>query len=1470
MDKRRKWQRWVIYAVLLLTVYNILPTVFYYSKPLKNPIEKTSAKTIALDIAKRVNQLEDESVQWLHSFSSLLDISPSQIKFDTKNPQWIEMNFATEADAAKIRKYLPRSGAQISFVPGQLMLPKQNIESDPKKVLVLRQISTHFDVNNLEKYFSYVPSRRNEAITPELKELTLQRVNLLASHLTHRSSQGDLLSPLHSSPAKFEKMEKMKTIVKDLNLLKSHFGSDSQVITRYLRHIHADNYHQELTSYIDVLRDSLKKDPSLTKENSIAYLLNQASLDTKVLLKQWKKISKKNFSLSEGSDQKKDEITEISLNDEHPFIQSLQVDWNNNLIHFKLYDDVKDQISSNEYSSIHQLLIKDFAELSHALEEKIITKPNHGYTLALTELEDCQSLLTLNLSTIAHDLEKQTLHNLQNLWTPQNTDFSEKNFPIVDCKTFKSLPPEEQKFCLVVQSPINSDLHLFDGAKDNSLYVVAIGLDKIMEKYEHDPSSLQAREFLEDAQALRMLLRQCGFIDKSIDLDNGERIVLFEKTNFYEMLLAATRENFQIRSNNTIATLEFTNTEQRILTSNKIDTSIHEDLLKAKDDYIQAQVSLDPSKRFSAPKPPRSPFWNNVSLSAKKYFRGDERKILKWGLDLSGGKSILIELRDEKNLPVTKEESIVQGMNELHARVNKMGLSEVTIRKEGNKIALDFPGSQNLSAEELVKASTMYFHVVNEKFHFHNHELAPYVNQFLQEVWNEAVVKNQKTPEGVKAIALNHLYGESLSTKNPQPRSEAAKILFDQGLRLATDNEFSQGLCNDSMSTVAIMREELAEGHSHPLMIVFNNYALEGSSLQNIYSSYEPSKGNFLSFEVKSQTKTKKGQQFSPRDLFHQWTSLYCKENVVSTPNDYHGSGWRMAVILNGTVISAPKLDQPLRDNATISGGFSQREVNALVADLKAGSLTYYPKILSEKNISPELGAKDRIQGIWATGCALILVILAMVGYYRFAGLVASVAVIFNLIIMWAILQNLNATLTLAGISGIILTLGMAVDANVLVFERVKEELRKTGKIATALQAGYKKAFSAILDSNLTTILAALILLNFESGPIKAFAITLIIGIASSMFTALFLTRFFFAGWVNNPKHQTLYMSDAIKAQKFDFLKYSKVAFSLSTLFILVGSFLIFNQKHSIFGMDFTGGYTLHVELTPKEEGNYRSSAEEALAKVGISGHDIEVREMSPSNHLRIRLSTSLENEGKSFYNLPEKQLIENATYTFENNPRLALVLNALTDHGLHIEQKALETIDQNWSVMSGQLSNTMRTQALLGLGLALFAIFIYITFRFEFTYAFASIICVFHDVLITLAFIGVFYALGIPLHIDLLTVTALMTIIGYSLNDTIIIFDRIREDSRMNRKLHLKEIVNQALNQTLSRTTITSGTTLLVLLALVFFGGPNIFNFAMIMTVGVVIGTLSSIFIASPIMLMIQKYEIAKEKHVSLQKGDS
>jgi SecD/SecF fusion protein len=296
--------------------------------------------------------------------------------------------------------------------------------------------------------------------------------------------------------------------------------------------------------------------------------------------------------------------------------------------------------------------------------------------------------------------------------------------------------------------------------------------------------------------------------------------------------------------------------------------------------------------------------------------------------------------------------------------------------------------------------------------------------------------------------------------------------------------------------------------------------------------------------------------------------------------------------------------------------------------------------------------------------------------------------------------------------------------------------------------------------------------------------------------------------------------------------------------------------------MEFTGGYALNLEVEEQPEApNYRLKVMDSLLSAGVPSNDLQVRQLSRPNQLRLQLGMGMEEPGNPFYQLKEQLTEGSFAYDYQTNPRIVWVVDALEKGGVVLSQSQLKSLDQNWTVMSGQFSSTMRNNMIMGLVLALLSVLIYITLRFEFKYAMGAVIGLVHDVIITIGVLAFFHWIGLPVQIDLQVVGGLMMIIGYSLNDTIIVFDRIREDIRVLRKLSFNAVVNHALNVTLSRTVMTSGTTILVLLALVLFGGKTIFAFSLVMTIGVVVGTLSSLYIASPVMLFFHQRELKSQE---------
>lgn len=1487
MEKQKRWHFALILAVILLTVYNILPTVFYYTKPLKESIGQRQAAEVGLQIAKRVNELEQDSLSWLKSFAKHLGLTAAKIAPVPENPRFIRLDFASKQEADLFQRVLKRAGLLIPFVPSQLS-PALYLSSD-NSVIVERKIGTHFDTKELGKYFTFSKKFNNDGTpTNAWRGLVVDRFIPIALAVGGESVPAAALGAIQEASTTKQKDEALIALARRINLIDKSFGPNSRFASDYFASFSQTNKRaraklsEGLASQFDNLLARLQtarstlaqeKELSLEKEQQLKLLnaqINTVEAARAVVQRNsgaFKEGTKpltasfvvEHFENRAGSQSNQTlDVAAVS-----PYFSNLTIDWANQRVLLAIKPailSVLDKASAKTEAAtlasdrMNQLLLDEVARVARVSHETI-EQEGGQFFIALSDLPGSTSFLTMNLGAIAQNEMGHVASLIKTQFKPTSSDLSAENYPILDEASWRALPVDQRKTGLVVYAPATSEKTIPQGFKKSSYYVIARGF-----------SALSKESVKQDIQQLQKILADVGFFGYSgADYGFGSEYasdMIFEKDDAFGDIVKASRENFRVRGSQSYAVLEMSDYEQRLIQLNRIEDSIHEDILRERDAYHAAQINPNLTARQDVPPPTKNVYWSNLVLSTQKFFRGDDRKVLKWGLDLSGGKSVRIGLKDKAGRLISNPDDLHEGVNQLYKRVNKMGLSEVSIRVEGANILLDFPGSQGLSASELVKAASMSFHIVNEKFSPLNRSLSSYVNEFLQEVWNEAVVTNNKEVEQIQMLAWKHLGGREGSLEF-FPESESAKVLYESGLRLAGPHSAAPtSSFNEGLSTIAILRgEDFAswEGQTHPLLVIFHNFALEGSSLEKVQGGYDPQKGNILTFSVLSSGIGSDGQKRSFRDDLFAWTNQFSQEKIMGTPKQTYsqGRGWRMAVVLNGTIISSPTLNSPIRDHAMITGHFTQREINQLVADLKAGSLTFTPKILSENNISPELGFAERFHGILAAGLAIIFVIAAMIIYYRFAGIVASVAVLFNLAIMWAVLQNLDAALTLPSIAGIILTIGMAVDANVLVYERVREEIESGKRLPSALAAGYSKAFTAILDSNLTTIIAALILLQFDSGPIKGFALTLIIGIVSSMFTALFMTRYFFAGWVQNPVHKTLTMMKFMTAPRFNFLKHAKTAIISSLLVIAIGAAFLFQERGRILGMDFTGGYAVTLNLEPKANTNLREASLQALIAKGARPADVQVRELTSPTMLRIQLSSHLESQGEPFFGLPLE--VQPSGTIIETNPRVEWVVSSLQNAGLVITKDSLDTLEQNWNQMSGQLSDTMRDQATLGLGLALLCILLYISIRFEFKYGLAAIIGLAHDLLITIGIIALMNTVGITLQIDLQVIAALMTIVGYSLNDTIIIFDRIREDRKHMRKKELKDVVNHALNATLSRTIMTSGTTLLVLVTLVVFGGKAIFDFSMVMAIGVVVGTLSSLFVAAPLLVYLHNREEKK-----------
>lgn len=529
----------------------------------------------------------------------------------------------------------------------------------------------------------------------------------------------------------------------------------------------------------------------------------------------------------------------------------------------------------------------------------------------------------------------------------------------------------------------------------------------------------------------------------------------------------------------------------------------------------------------------------------------------------------------------------------------------------------------------------------------------------------------------------------------------------------------------------------------------------------------------------------------------------------------------RMGIVLDGVLYSAPNINEEIPSGrAQIHGSFDLKEAFEL-ANVLENPLEAPVKIKEERGVDPSLGKDSIASGVRSAIMGTIAVMAFMLVYYMFAGVVANVALLLNIIVLLGVMCSVGTTLTLPGIAGIVLTIGMAVDANVLIFERIREELEAGKSIRGALNAGYDKAFGTIFDSNLTTLISSVILIYMGTGAIKGFGVTLTIGISVSMFTALLVTRLMFDWLLAKEKISTLKMLHLVRDTKIDFLSHWKPAFGISWGLIVIGLIVGISRGSSTLGVDFAGGDQLTLKFAKKVE-NVDQLREE-LKKTVKGDPTIQYGKDIVTGKETLRIITPFDSG-----DAVEKALKEKFTEA-------------------KFERIAIDKVGPS-------VGREILRSALVSVLLSLFGILIYVAMRYEFSFAVAAVVAVIHDVLMTL---GWFVISGREFSAPM--VAAVLTIIGFSINDTIVIFDRIREDLKLGIKGSLKDVMNMALNQTLSRTIITSGTVFIATLSLYLFGGGVINDFAFTFLAGIITGTYSSIYIASALVLWWHKGERPK-----------
>ncbi len=540
-----------------------------------------------------------------------------------------------------------------------------------------------------------------------------------------------------------------------------------------------------------------------------------------------------------------------------------------------------------------------------------------------------------------------------------------------------------------------------------------------------------------------------------------------------------------------------------------------------------------------------------------------------------------------------------------------------------------------------------------------------------------------------------------------------------------------------------------------------------------------------------------------------------------------------IAVVLDGYVRSYPRVQNEITGGSTeITGDFTIEEADDLANILKSGKLMAPAKIISDTIVGPSLGQEAINSGFISFLIAFAFVLAFMIFYYsKSAGTIANIALIANVFLLFGVLASLNAVLTLPGIAGIVLTMGMAVDANVLIFERIREELRAGKGLKLAIHDGYKHAYSAIIDSNVTTLLTGVVLYIFGTGPIKGFATTLVIGILTSLFTAIFITRIIYDTMLNKNRKLTFsikFTADLFKHTKIDFIGKRKYFYVVSGVILLAGVVSLFVRGLNP-GIDFTGGRTYVLRFDKPV------TTEDIASRLDVAFGDLP-QVVTYGNNNTVKITTK--------YKINESGVDDEVETKLYDGLKDFVGGNISKEAFLSKYRISSETVGP-------VVAATITINAIYAVAIALILIFLYIFLRFRrWQYGFGAVMSLFHDVLLVMGVYSIFWGImPFSMEIDQAFIAAILTVIGFSVNDTVIVFDRLREYIPLYRKRPMKEVLNMAINSTLSRTINTTLTVMLTIVAMFIFGGAVIRGFMFALMVGIGTGVYSSVFVATALM---------------------
>ncbi|ANH78361.1 protein translocase subunit SecDF [Candidatus Chlamydia sanziniae] len=1397
----------IIVFVFALAMYYVLPTCLYYAQPLHKLIDPVEAQHIVKSLTKQTTAVDKEIIPRVSTILSALHLS-GHIKRHSDLPGVVNVHFRQARDAQAFIEHLTYAEPKVPVKSARLHVLGYSQQNDYSV-----QVSGSLVTLVKESDFSFVPYAY---VTDNENEKNISHQVLTQVFAALLAPSQDQCHCNYPSVWETAPVEEIVQYTHNLTLGLEVFTSQ---MSSFLNTLFPSN--KDRTAFLSRLA-SIADSPEISTEDQYVCRTVYTSLAQQ---------SRQENQIRPSITDQKIDCSVVS-----PFFNSAEFFPNQREVLLTLHPDLlakRTTLPLEQRLDLESRLAREKQRLSKKFNARLEEHPK-GFVFTCIDKEASGKIVLHGerlYKNIVDHLVALTLHKPH----AESCDLIPENFPI-----YSRQPVESDSFGCFIFTPEANCSHFSEG----SVYVVLKGLRPMITKYQKSGGD-EYQSFEKDLQNLYNCFTH---IDSTSWIIGEDQVLEYRQP--LQQFFDVWGENFIVSGEGNSAFLEVKDIKDRLNTLNRIEKNRQSEWVQWHEEYRHAKCSMDTHKRLQTPIPHRNAFLENMKLNMRKYARGDN--VLRLGIDFVGGRQLLLSFKDHRGQKITNKEDILKVSEELYARLNKLGVSEIEIRREGDCIHLSVPGSTKVSSSEILGTSQMSFHVVNEKF-------SPYtgyryeVQKFLDYLWFLSQTQGATTPEAVNALASALFNNEP--THVPPPVHNAIAKLKQEGLAFSIPNCCAPSSEVDTTySMIAIEKEP--EKKANPLMIVFRNYALDGASLKNIRPEFAAGEGYILNFSVKETGSSKVVERSSSTDSFHAWTSAYCQDGVNGTINSqYSGNhGWRMAVIIDGYVVSSPVLNAPLRNHASVSGKFTHREVSKLAADLKSGAMSFVPEVLSEEMISPDLGVRQRTQGIVSACLGLAALIILMSVYYKFGGVIASSAVVLNLLLIWAALQYLDASLTLSGLAGIILAMGMAVDANILVFERIREEYCLSRSLSRSVETGYAKAFGAIFDSNLTTILASTFLLFLDTGPIKGFALTLILGIFSSMFTALFMTKFFFAMWMSKTQETQLHMMNKFIGIKHDFLKECKKLWIVSGSLIVLGCVALgFGAWHSVLGMDFKGGYAFIVDAGEQgavDVSQVSTQVTNKLKQAGLSSRDFRIQTFQSSDKVKIYFSHRA---------LVHARLNQNVNREVVDQ-ELAFALGLLSETGLDFSSDSSQSVRNCWTKVSGQFSNKMRQQACIGLLGALAAILLYVSLRFEWRYAVSAVCGLLHDLIVTCAVLIATHFFLQKIQIDLQAIGALMTVLGYSLNNTLIIFDRIREDRQAKVFTSMSTLINDALQKTFSRTVMTTATTLSVLLILLFVGGGAVFNFAFIMTIGILLGTLSSLYIAPPFLL----FMVRKEKQTN------